>query len=467
MAAAVLVTLVAGLVVADRERRIAVAEKARAERHLASVRKLANTFIYEVHGKIAKLPGSLEARETVIRTSLEYLDALAAEPGRDPALVLELASAYRAIAAIQGDNRAASRGNVPAAMKNLVKARDLLLELDRVKPDDIAALREHWRTRYALTVAYYQLTDNRWRAELAAARQLAARLAAIPGANPSDRGLSAFTDGRAFYLEILGSGLSAANEAGLREALARSEAVLAEAPADPTLRERLVTVYGNAGVALSDAAEGGARMAEAIGLLEKSIALARELRREAPDDLIRLDAERLMVMNLVRRLAAQGELQRADTLIREAATLVEETAARHPDDMTTAVARLWILVGAADVANRLGDFPRAIRVSREVLASAAKLPAETAANREVRISIPEARVILGYALLETAQSAPLDRAQRLALLLETRALFAQVAEFVAEVQGQPVLGAIPRYKLREFAQGRARLERALRDLGAS
>jgi len=41
LAAAVLASLVAGLVVAERERRVAVAEKARAERHFASVRKLA------------------------------------------------------------------------------------------------------------------------------------------------------------------------------------------------------------------------------------------------------------------------------------------------------------------------------------------------------------------------------------------------------------------------------------------
>ena len=47
---------------ADRERRVAVAEKARAERHFASVRKLANTFMFDVHGEIEDLPGSLKAR---------------------------------------------------------------------------------------------------------------------------------------------------------------------------------------------------------------------------------------------------------------------------------------------------------------------------------------------------------------------------------------------------------------------
>ena len=66
MAGAILVTMAAGLVMIERERREAVAEKARAERHFASVRKLANTFIFDVHGAIEHLAGSLKARQALI-----------------------------------------------------------------------------------------------------------------------------------------------------------------------------------------------------------------------------------------------------------------------------------------------------------------------------------------------------------------------------------------------------------------
>ena len=84
MASAVLLTLLAGLVMAERERRVAVAEKARAERHFASVRKLANTLIFDVHSQLETLAGSLKARETLLKSSLEYLDALANESGNTP-----------------------------------------------------------------------------------------------------------------------------------------------------------------------------------------------------------------------------------------------------------------------------------------------------------------------------------------------------------------------------------------------
>ncbi|HET9652765.1 MAG TPA: serine/threonine-protein kinase, partial [Usitatibacter sp.] len=198
-AAAVLVTLVAGLVVAEGERRKAVAERARAERHFASVRKLANTFIFEVHAKIENLPGSLAAREMLIATSLDYLDALAREPGRDAALMLEVAAAYRTIAGIQGEPREANRGNLAGSIGNYEKATALLEELQRIDPGDIATMREHWRTSFALAGAYYQVTDPRWRSEFARAIGLAQRISATRGASVDDQLLWDFTRARFAY----------------------------------------------------------------------------------------------------------------------------------------------------------------------------------------------------------------------------------------------------------------------------
>jgi hypothetical protein len=125
-----------------------------------------------------------------------------------------------------------------------------------------------------------------------------------------------------------------------------------------------------------------------------------------------------------------------------------------------AVHRLEILVGAADIANRLRDREQAMRLSREVLASAAKLPKETAPLRDLRIQVAEAKVILGYALVATAEAGANDRERRLAMLVEARSLFADVSRFLDEVRAQPTLGAVPEYKLREFAQARERLDKA-------
>lgn len=467
LAATILVSLVAGLVVAERERRVAVAEKARAERHFANVRKLANTFIFEVHAKIENLPGSLAAREMLIATSLEYLDALAREPGRDPALMLELASAYRSIANIQGEPREANRGSLAASIGNFEKSAALLLELERLRPGEIATLRENWRTSFALAAAYYQVTDPRWRSEFRRAVGFAERISATPGASIDDQLLSAFTRGREAHIIALSTGRTPELLATILEAIARFERLAIQAPPEAALRDRLVILYRNAGVMLAGPGQGEPRLAESIPYFEKSLALSRELHAQAPGDAQREGLARTSTMVLARHLAAQGDLARANALMGEAVALVEKRVERDPDDVTMAVSRLELLVGAADIANRLRDHPRAIRMCREVLSSAARLPAEASRLRDVRIQVAEAKVILGYALVATAESGALDREQRVALLLEARSKFGDVAQFLDAVAAQPSLGAVPEYKLREFAAARERCEKALRRLAAA
>ncbi|MGZ5662430.1 MAG: protein kinase domain-containing protein [Usitatibacter sp.] len=466
LASAVLVTLVAGLVVAEGERRKAVAEKARAERHFASVRKLANTFIYEVHGKIENLPGSLEARELLIATSLEYLDALAREPGRDPSLLFEIASAYRSIGNIQGQPREANRGNLAASIANFEKSGALLEELERLKPGDIAAVREHWRTSYALTGAYFQVADARWRAEMRRTIELAERISATAGASVDDRSLAAFTRAREAHLISIATGRTPEAEATLVDAIAVFEGLRAEAPPEAALHERLALLYRNAGVVLAGPGEGPPRMREAIAYLEKAVAITRERSAEVPDDRNRQSMERVTTLVLARHLAANGDLRRADALMAEVTARVDRMVARDPDDVTLAVNRLEILVGAADAANRLRDHPRAMRLCREVLASAAKLPKESSRLRDVRIQTAEAKVVLGYALLATAEAGKLDRERRLAMLVEARSLFGDVSQFLEDVRAEPTLGAVPEYKLREFAQARARLDQAFAKIAA-
>jgi hypothetical protein len=58
------------------------------------MRKLANSFPFEFHDAIEKLPGSTLARKLVVTRALEYLDSLAQEAGNDAALQQELATAY-------------------------------------------------------------------------------------------------------------------------------------------------------------------------------------------------------------------------------------------------------------------------------------------------------------------------------------------------------------------------------------
>ena len=76
-AAAIVLSLIGGLAatawqarVAQRQRVEADAQRARAERRFADVRRLANSFLFEFHDAIAPLPGSTPARKLVVGKAL-------------------------------------------------------------------------------------------------------------------------------------------------------------------------------------------------------------------------------------------------------------------------------------------------------------------------------------------------------------------------------------------------------------
>ena len=88
-------SLVAGLLVANQQRR-------KAERRFDEVRKLARTVMFDLHDGIARLPGSTKVRERLVKTGLEYADALAKEGSSDPGLQREIAAAYSRLGDVQG-----------------------------------------------------------------------------------------------------------------------------------------------------------------------------------------------------------------------------------------------------------------------------------------------------------------------------------------------------------------------------
>ena len=123
VAAAVLVSasLVGGIVATIRQARIAEANRSRAERRFADVRKLANSFLFDVHDEIRELPGSTRARQRLVATAQEYLDSLARE-AQDTGLQRELAAAYERLGDVQGGALNANLGDMPGALESYRKA---------------------------------------------------------------------------------------------------------------------------------------------------------------------------------------------------------------------------------------------------------------------------------------------------------------------------------------------------------
>jgi serine/threonine protein kinase len=97
-------------------------EARRAESRFQQVRKLAHTVLFDLNPEIENLTGSTQARELLVKTSLDYLDSLAKESGNDSSLQLELATAYAKIGNVQGNAQYSNLGHPEAALESYGKA---------------------------------------------------------------------------------------------------------------------------------------------------------------------------------------------------------------------------------------------------------------------------------------------------------------------------------------------------------
>ncbi len=93
-------SLAGGMIATVRKANEARHERELAEKRFESLRKLSDSFVTEIHGAIQNLPGSLPARQLLLRRATEQLDALAAESGDNRALQDELAGAYFNLASL-------------------------------------------------------------------------------------------------------------------------------------------------------------------------------------------------------------------------------------------------------------------------------------------------------------------------------------------------------------------------------
>jgi tetratricopeptide (TPR) repeat protein/tRNA A-37 threonylcarbamoyl transferase component Bud32 len=132
---AVIATLAAGITVSLREAKTA-------RDNLLEVHRLASIFVFDAYDAIRDLPGSTRARQLIVATGLRNLDQLARTSRGNPALIAELAGAYRRIGDVQGDPMSANLGNMKGALDSYRKAMSLLdslrdpadpkLQLDRM-----------------------------------------------------------------------------------------------------------------------------------------------------------------------------------------------------------------------------------------------------------------------------------------------------------------------------------------------
>ena len=330
-AAAVLLALVAGLVVADRERRLAVAAQARAERHFSSVRELANTFINEIEEDLRGVAGTLPVREKLARTSVRYLDSLSSESQVDPALLAELASGYRRVGEVFSGTGTGNLGDANAGFDNLLKSAAIF---DTLRKQHIASrqiLEDERRVRYALAGLYFGKQDPRWEQEDLRAIELMRQLADASGATPYDRVTAAGL--LVEHIRKLKLAARASKDAApfMAEAVSRLEAVAPRIGTDVRARGNLAITYFSLADLLVVPGASRDDLLRARDSFKSAGEILAVLARELPEDSSYSMQRDMVQSSHADALFKLGEIRQSET---ETADILARTGANLARDST-------------------------------------------------------------------------------------------------------------------------------------
>jgi tetratricopeptide (TPR) repeat protein len=414
---------------------LAEQQSARAERHFSSVRKLADTFVFQVHDAIKDLPGSTAARELLVTTALEYLNTLAAEAGNDRELQQDLAAAYEKVGDIQG--QAYGQANVGAprlALDSYAKAIALLEPIVAADPGNSSArssLAQGYLRRSRLLFVLGEAEQA-----VVASKSAVAAFEALAQAQPDSATRADLADAyssHAYTMDEAGNIPGGQNDAGVvyaRKAVTILEDLARERPDDLGLAYKLAKAYSSLAITvLGDvprpqtmqeslafhrkalqvdsrlvAATSGANskyvrgllldrmnvalilneMADYRGAVENARAaqpLLTSLRTDANNTQVRVDSANL-AWPLGRGLLELGELDAARKVFEQHAALLAGLAAES-DTLKVQYLRGTMAYGLAEVHSRLASAPAADSAGRlKRLRLASGLYAEAIAHFE-------------------------------------------------------------------------------------
>ncbi|HEV8146926.1 MAG TPA: protein kinase [Bryobacteraceae bacterium] len=364
-AAVVAVSLLAGATVAVRQANIA-------RERFDQVRRLANTFVYDVESAARDLPGSIRVRQLITKTALEYLDNLSRNSTRDWALKRELAEAYQRIGDVQGGHNTPNLGETAAALVSYRHAKVLLDEVLAHSPSDRKVLIE-WLN------AQSRIGTNQ------------------------------------FY-----SGETRSGAATYREALNRAEKALAAAPGDEELEDQVASYSMDLARAVRDAGDVGS----AIDFAKRGVEITRKHAQAHPDS---KEAHRGLSnaqAALGAAYAEQGKRPEALEHFRAGVAELEELCRRYPLDnnfrheLMLAYSHVGDVLGGRGFDNQ-GDSAGALEAYEKMTAAARTL--YQADSSDVR-----AAADYGICLVRLAALTPLERAdEKLARLSEAEALLSR------------------------------------------
>ncbi len=343
-AAAVLVlTLVGATVFSLREARVADQQRARAEKHFASVRGLANALMFDVHDAIDELPGATRAREVLVSNSLKYLNTLAGEAGQETDLSLEIAAAYEKVADIQGRPYGVSKGDAPAALESYGKAIALLEPIVAAGPGNAQALGA--LARVTLQRSRLILLQGKPQEALAGTQRAIDLLEPLVRAQPDAENRNRLAAAlNAHVINLFYAGDPERNRVRYaRRSIELLESLVREDPDNPGLARDLSTAYSTLATTLTGSEPDRGLVEESLALHRKALAIDERLLAESGGgnvDLLRsVYSDRL---NISIHLAEIGDVRGALEMLRSAKPVLAQRAA----DTNDAQARFDAALGA-------------------------------------------------------------------------------------------------------------------------
>lgn len=414
-------TLVGGIFATLRQAHIAFQERQRAERHFDEVRKLANVFMFDVHGAIQDLPGSTPARRMLVENSLRYLEMLSAESADEPTLQLEVASAYEKLADVQGGFRLANLGDTAGAISSYRKALDIREALAVARPEDRDLRRDLLRNHGKLSDLL--AGDGQLGASIVSARRaakLAQELVTLPGATLADR------RNMATALLSLGWQLARTPQVGdgvllIRQATAMFETLLEQTPDDPAIERNLALAYDRLGETLQF---NTSDYSGALAAHRKSLEIAQKMLRADPH------SNRLQKIVAYAHLGTGAALHRLGQSREALAEQLRGLELLHgmlDADARNEMARFDAAFAIGEVSDSLlalGDFGTAERQLTEalnILSQAAGI-ADPALN-EFKVQLGLDYFRLGRAHAQRAGLAAITRAERIEACEQARRWF--------------------------------------------
>ena len=396
-AALIVLAIVGGVFATLREARIAVLERARAERRFNDVRKLANSFLFEFDEAIKNLPGSTPARSLVVKRALEYLDGLATEARGDRSLQLEIAAAYQKVAEVQGNPAFPNLGDSKGALESSRKALAILDSLSRAEPQNQQVLLALAST-HRLISDVLQFSGDTGGADgavehsgeaLKIYESLAGDLATDPKFQ-TERVVQTY-----HYANLLKlAGALDQSAAQYRQAVSLSQQMIAVNPSALEGKIHLASSLDGLGNVLQEQGD----TAGALESRRKGLAIREELTRLDPNNAHYRRQLAFSHHNVGLSLVETGDLASALANFRKELSLFESLSAADPKDVQARRNRSLAHKQIGDVLMRLNDVGAALAQYRAALEIDLELASSDPDNSQAVLDLSFSESKLGSAL---------------------------------------------------------------------